>query len=354
MMEWQEDPDRIDWEESLRGLRRRWGDRTPRSFRFLYLVPIAIVAIWLLTGTYQVGPGERGVVRQFGARLPGSAGPGLHYHLPWPIQRVEVVDVEAVRTAAIGFLFSREGEVEEVRDEAEMLSGDENVVNIHAIVQYRIRDAGDYLFNMRSPDAALKGAAEVALRGIVGQNTIDYVMVEARTGVENQTHEFLQELMDSYRSGIVVLGVKLQEVDAPAEVRDSFQDVVRAREDRERLEREAEGYAADVVPRARGEKEKLVREAAAYKEQRILRAKGDAERFLSVLREYLEAPEVTRQRLYLETLEAILPEIEKIVIDPAGAGNILPLLPLRNLEVQPEARPAEVVQPEARPAEVKP
>ena len=282
-MERPEVPDYIDFEESFRGAQRRWSQRSPGSVRVLYLVPLAIIVIWLLTGVYQVGPGERGVVRQFGARLPGAAGPGLHYRLPWPIQRVDVVDVEAVRTSELGFR-SLGGEImEQVSDEAQMLTGDENVVDIHAVVQYRVRDAGDYLFNMRSPGPALKGAAEVALRGVVGQNTIDYTMVEARTAVENETQEFLQALMDSYGSGIVVLGVKLQAVDAPEQVRDAFQDVVRAREDRERLVREAEGYAADVVPRARGEKEKLVREAAAYKEQRILRANGDTERFLALL-----------------------------------------------------------------------
>jgi membrane protease subunit HflK len=255
-----------------------------------------------------------------------------------------VVDVETVRTAEVGFRsLDAAGEIRQVSDEAEMLTGDENVVDIHAIVQYRVRDAGDYLFNMRSPDQALKSAAEVALRGVVGQNTIDYVMVEARTDVESQTRQFLQGFMDSYGSGILVLGVKLQEVDAPEEVRDAFQDVVRAREDGDRLVREAEGYAADVVPRARGEKEKLVREAEAYKEERILRAKGDTERFLALLGEYLKAPDVTRQRLYLETMEAILPQVDKIVIDPEGVGNVLPFLPLRNLEVQPEAGAAEVM-----------
>jgi len=344
MIEQPEGPAYIDWEESLRQVGRHWSQRPPSLLRVLYIVPIAIIAIWLLTGTYQVGPGERGVVRQFGARLPGTVGPGLHYHLPWPIQRVDVVDVETVRTAEVGFRSLDGGEeIQDVPDEAQMLTGDENVMDIHAIVQYRVRDAGDYLFNMRSPDQALKSAAEVALRGVVGQNTIDYVMVEARTDVESQTRQFLQGFMDSYGSGILVLGVKLQEVDAPEEVRDAFQDVVRAREDGDRLVREAEGYAADVVPRARGEKEKLVKEAEAYKEERILRAKGDTERFLALLREYLKAPDVTRQRLYLETMEAILPEVDKIVIDPEGVGNVLPFLPLRNLEVQPGAGAAEVM-----------
>lgn len=329
----------IDWEASLRKLGKRWSARSPKTARLWYLIPIAIVlAIWLLSGVYQVGPGERGVVRMFGARVLGEAGPGLHYHIPWPIQQVDVVNVEAVRTAEIGFTTIGPRGVQEPREvlaEALMLTGDENVVNIHAIVQYRVRNAGDYVFNVVGPDDALKSAAEVALRGIVGRNTIDYVLVEARTAVENQTQEFLQTLMDSYDSGILVLRVTLQEVDAPLEVREAFQDVVRAREDRERLEREAEGYAADIVPRARGEKAKQVQEAAAYKEQRVLRAQGDAERFLAVLIEYRKAPDVTRQRLYLETVEAILPGIEKIIIDPQGAGNILPFLPLRDMGVTP-------------------
>jgi membrane protease subunit HflK len=234
-------PGPIDWEESLRKLGKRWGARSPQLARLVYLIPIAIVVlIWLLSGVYQVGPGERGVVRTFGARLAGDTGPGLHYHIPWPVQLVNVVNVEAVRTTEIGFttIGGREGqEAREVPAEALMLTGDENVVNIHAIIQYRVRDAGDYLFNVVRPDDALKSAAEVALRGVVGQNTIDYVLVEARTAVENKTREFLQALMDSYDSGILVLRVTLQEVDAPVEVRDAFQDVVRAREDRERLVR---------------------------------------------------------------------------------------------------------------------
>ncbi len=332
-------PGPVDWEESLRKLGKRWGSRSPKLARLVYLIPIGIVGvIWLLSGVYQVGPGEKGVERQFGARKMAETGPGLHYHIPWPIERADVVNVEAVRTAEIGFatVVTRQGEeTREVLAEALMLTGDENVVNIHAIVQYKVRDAGDYVFNVANPDDALKSAAEVALRGVVGRNTIDYVLVEARTAVENQTQEFLQTLMDSYASGILVLRVTLQEVDAPMEVRDAFQDVVRAREDRERLEREAEGYAADIVPRARGEKAKQIQEAEAYREQRVLRAQGDAERFVAVLEEYRKAPDVTRQRLYLETVETILPGIEKIIIDPQGAGNILPFLPLRDMGVTP-------------------
>ncbi len=332
-------PGSVDWEASLRELGKRWGSRRPGLGRYLYLIPIGIIVIiWGLTGIYQVGPGERGVVRQFGARMAGDTGPGLHYHVPWPVQRVDVVNVESVRTAEIGFSSTAQRENQgprEVLAEALMLTGDENVVNIHAIVQYRVRDAGDYKFHIVRPDDALKSAAEVALRGVVGRNSIDYVWTEARTAVENQTLEFLQALMDSYVSGILVLGVKLQEVDAPQEVRDAFQDVARAREDRERLEREAEGYERDIVPRARGEKQKQIQEATAYKEQRVLRAQGDADRFLAVLKEYRKAPDVTRQRLYLETLETVLPGIEKIIIDPEDKGNVLQFLPLREMGVTP-------------------
>ncbi|MEE9202442.1 MAG: protease modulator HflK, partial [Dehalococcoidia bacterium] len=215
----------VDWEAGLRQLGKRWGSRSPKMARLVYLIPVAIVVlIWLLSGIYQVGPGERGVVRTFGARQIGDTNPGLHYHIPWPIQRVNVVNVESVRTVELGFttIDGRQGqEAREVLSEALMLTGDENVVNIHAIIQYRVRDAGDYVFNIVLPDDALKSAAEVALRGIVGRNTIDYVLVEVRTAVENETQAFLQTLMDTYNSGIAVLRVTLQEVDAPMEVRDA-------------------------------------------------------------------------------------------------------------------------------------
>jgi modulator of FtsH protease HflK len=300
-----------------------------------------IILIWLLSGIYTVGPGYAGVVRTFGAVQPVYAAPGLNYRLPWPIQRVDVVSVEEIRTTEIGFRIGEQGRFMDVKEEALMLTSDENIIDIQAIVHYRVLDPGKYHFKVKDPDRAVKQAAEVSLRGVVGSNTIDYTMVEARAAVESRATEFLQALLDSYETGILIIGLKLQEVDAPIQVRDAFHDVVRAREDMDRLRREAEGYAADILPRARGRAAQLVAAAEAYKEQRRIRAEGDAVRFLHVLGEYEKAPFVTRQRLYLEVMERILPEVHKIILDPKGTPGVVPLLPLADMGGWGTASPAE-------------
>lgn len=305
-----------------------------RGFGNLRLVGVGIlivlIGVWGASGVYTVGPGSQGVVRQFGQEV-AKTGAGLNYHLPWPIQTATVVDIAEVRRLSIGFEEVRPGQFQERIDEALMLTRDENIVNVHVIVQYRVRDASQFLFNVLDVPGVLKSATEVTLRSVVGNTPIDDVLTERRAEVQDETKASLQSLMDDYRSGITVTEVKLQEVDAPNEVRDAFHEVVRAREDRDRLTREAEGYRADIVPRARGEKEKTIKAAEAYKEQRILRAQGDAEKFLAVLKEYQKAPDVTRQRLYLETIETILPGIDKIIIDSKIAANLLPLLPLKGV-----------------------
>jgi membrane protease subunit HflK len=307
---------------------KRFQDRRSKK---PWLIGLGIlIALWLASGIYTVGPGSQGVVRQFGREV-AKTDAGLNYHLPWPIQTVNVVDMANVRRLNIGFEEVSSGRFVERIDEALMLTKDENIVNIHVIVQYRVRDASQFLFNVRDVPSVLKSATEVGLRSVVGNTPIDDVLTERRAEVQVETKAFLQMLMDDYRSGITVTEVKLQEVDAPKEVRDAFHEVVRAREDRDRLTREAEGYRADIVPRARGEKEKTIKAAEAYKEQRILRAQGDAQKFLSVLKEYQKAPDVTRKRLYLETIETILPGIDKIIIDPKIATNLLPLLPLKGI-----------------------
>ena len=302
-----------------------------RGFGKLGLVGLAIlIVIWLASGIYTVGPGSQGVVKQFGREV-AKTGPGMNYHIPWPIQTATVVNLAEVRRLSIGFVEVSPGQFQERLDEAMMLTKDENIVNVHIIVQYRVQDASQFLFMVRDVPSVLKGATEVALRAVVGNTPIDDVLTERRAEVQEETKAILQRLMDDYRSGVAVTEVKLQEVDAPREVRDAFHEVVRAREDRERLVREAEGYRADVVPRARGEKEKTIKAAEAYKEQRILRAQGDAEKFLAVLKEYQKAPDITRRRLYLETIETILPGIEKIIIDSKIATNLLPFLPLKGI-----------------------
>jgi membrane protease subunit HflK len=324
----------VSWEEvwrRLMGSREEKGPRRPARLGRVYLLGLVlVVAIWLLSGTYVVGPGEQGVVRRFGREV-GKTSAGLNYHLPWPVETVDVVDMAGIRKVNIGFREVAPGRFEEDLSEALMLAGDANIVSVHLIVQYRVKDASQYLFKVRNPDTALKAAAEVALRHTVGQHPIDYTLVEARAAVEEEVRAFLQGLLDDYETGLLVTQVKLQEVDAPQEVRDAFQDVVRAKEDKQRLIREAQGYAADVVPKARGQKQQVIKEAEAYKERRVIRAQGEAERFLSVLAEYKQAPEVTRKRLYLETLENILPNVEKIIIDSKATGGVLPMLPLQEM-----------------------
>lgn len=297
-----------------------------------------VVALWAATGTYTVGPGSVGVVRQFGQEV-GKTGAGLNYRLPWPIQKVSVVNVAEIRRANIGFIETRPGEFQESLAEASMLTKDENIVMVHAIVQYRVRDPSEFLFNVRDVPVVLQSATQVALRSVVGNTPIDDVLTERRAEAQDETKVFLQRLMDDYRSGIAVTEVKLQEVDAPQEVRDAFHEVVRAREDRDTLVRQAEGYQADIVPRARGEKEKTILVSEGYKQQRILRAQGDVQKFVKVLEEYRKAPEVTRKRLYLETIESVLRGIDKIIIDPKTAGNLLPFLPLKGVPIEETPQP---------------
>jgi membrane protease subunit HflK len=288
-------------------------------------VPILVVLLVLgiaASGTYSVDPGEQGVVRTFG-RESGKSGPGLHYRLPF-VQRVEVVNVEQVRRLEVGFR-----DKQKVQVEAQMLTGDENIVEAQMIVQYRVSDPSKYLFELRDPDETLRATAEVALRSMVGRTKIDDVITTGREKVQSDTRTWLQHLMNEYQSGLTITEVKLQSVDAPDEVRDAFHDVVRAREEKEKLINQARGYKADQIPRARGEARKLEREAEAYKEQRVLRANGDAAKFTSMFAEYEKAERVTRQRMYLETMERIFSKVEtKTVIDGDLAKGALPVLQL--------------------------
>jgi modulator of FtsH protease HflK len=305
----------------------RWQQKTPKAPFIVGGAVIAVlVLLWLATGIYTVGPGEQGVVRRFGKQV-AMTGSGLRYHWPTPIERVDIVNVEVVRRVELGFRSMPR--YRQVPQESLMLTGDENIVEAQAIVQYRVKDAGAYLFRVADPDQALRDATEVGLRSVIGRTTIENVLTVARVEIQDQTRDFLQQLLDTYQAGLAVTEVKLQVVDPPEQVKDAFHEVVRAREDRERLINEARGYQEDVIPKARGEAEKMIRAAEAYKAQREIRAKGDAAKFLSVLAEYTKAREVTEQRLYIETLQRVLPQAQKIVISPQLQGSLLPFLPLR-------------------------
>ena len=326
----------------LRDILRRWG-----AGKIIWIVVGIVAVIWLLAPIYIVGPGEVGVVRQFGREVRQTS-PGLNYHIPWPIQRADVVNMAKIRRAEIGFRTVEVQGQPSVHErwlvEALMLTGDENIADIQVLVQYRVKDASQFLFKVRDPEMALRSATEVALRGVIGKTTIDDAMTVGRPLVEADTLSFLQRLLDDYQTGLHVVELKLLVVDPPDEVKDAFHEVVRALEDKERLVREAEGYAADLVPKARGDAEKEIKAAEAYKEERVLRAEGDAAKFLKVLEEYLKAPMVTRERLYLETMEQVLADIEKFIIDPQAGGNLLQFLPLTGTEPEEATEPEEEVK----------
>lgn len=282
-----------------------------------------LIVATLARGLYKVEPGEQGVIRHFG-RESGTTQPGLHFR--WPlIQEVDVVNVEKVRRVEVGF----KGDVS-INEEALMLTGDENIVEVHMVVQYRVKDPTKFLFRLRNPERSLHVASEVALRTVVGRTQIDDVMTTGRAEVQAQTRDTLQRLMDDYQGGLEITEVKLDDVDAPDEVKDAFNAVTRAREDKEKLVNQARGYQEDKVPRARGEAQVLVRAAEGYKAERVLRSQGDADKFDAMLTQYQKAKAVTRRRLYLETLERVVAPLKnKMVIDESVANGALPVLPLR-------------------------
>ena len=298
---------------------RRW-----LSPRLLWALLIVVVGLWLLSGFYVIGPGERGLVLTFG-RLTGQKESGLHYRLPAPFQSNFVVDTARVRTAEIGYRTQADSQ-NVVLEEAQMLTGDENMVVVQLFVQYLVQDPVAYLFHVRDAEDVLKASAEIALRSTVGQNTIDFTMTEGRVQAQAQVKERLQELLDQDQTGLLVTEARLLAVDPPTEVRDAFHDVVRAFEDRERLVKESEGYAEQVVPAARGGAAQMVLEAEGYREQRRIRAEGDAARFLALLAEYRKSPAVTRERIYLESIERVLTDADIYVLE-TGSG-VLPFLPL--------------------------
>ena len=333
-------PQSPDLEELLRKGQDRFRKLAPgggRSPRAIILIVLVIATIWLLTGFYRVGPDQQGVVLRFG-EWTRTTQPGLHYHLPSPIESVLTPRVLRINRTEIGFRgagdFSRERAVRDIGEESLMLTGDENIVDIDFVVQWRIQDAGRYLFNVQNPEATVKAAAESSMREVVGQTPIQLVLAEGRIQVEQSSQTLLQEILDFYETGILITEVKLQKVDPPGAVIDSFRDVQRARADLERQRNEAEAYANDIIPRARGEAEQMLQEAAGYKEQVVRTAEGDASRFLAIYNEYRLAPEVTRRRIYLETLERVFGNMNKIIIDSAASGGqgVVPYLPLNELQ----------------------
>ena len=307
--------------------------------KLIYVVIALIIAAWLLSGFYVVNPGEVGVVRQFGQEIAQTT-PGLRYHYPFPIQRKDIVNIEQIRRSEVGFRsMEKQGEqtiTDRHLEESLMVTGDENIADIQMLVQYRVKNASDFLFEVRDPELALKKASEVALRGVIGKTKIDDAMTKGRSRVEADTLKFLQKLLDDYKTGLYVIEVKLLVVDPPDDVKDAFHEVVRALEDKTRLIREAEGYREDIVPKARGDGQKMIKNAEAYKEKRTKEAEGDASKFEQVLAEYEKARSITRERLYLETVQRILDDVEKVIISSGvsktGLQKLLPIKKFATIE----------------------
>ena len=350
---------------NLEDLLRRSQDQVKRFLpggfggaRGIAIVAAILVLVWLATGFYRVEPAEQGVVLRFG-KYERTTGPGLRYHLPYPIETVLTPNVERVNRMEIGFrsgaaMDGRRGTGErDVPDESLMLTGDENIIDIDFVVFWRIKPdgAGNFLFKIRDPENTVRKAAESAIREVIGRTEIQPALTEARQQIEASTRELLQMMLDEYQSGVLITQVQLLKVDPPQPVVDAFNDVQRARADRERLRNEAEAYRNDVIPRARGEAERLNQESAAYREQIVAQANGDAQRFVSVYDAYQQSREVTAQRIYLETMEQILRTSRKVIIDSNAEGvqSVVPYLPLNELNRPARPAPAAPAAPVAPP-----
>ena len=297
---------------------------------------IILSILWALSGLYRVLPDEQGVVLRFG-KFINTTQPRLNYHLPFPVETALTPKVTKVNRIDIGFRSERDsgftsGGVADVPEESLMLTGDENIVNIDFSVFWGIKDAGNFLFKIQDPQATVKAAAETAMREVIARSKIQPILTEGRSLIETDTQEIIQEILDEYNSGIQITQVQTQKADPPDQVIDAFRDVQAARADMERSKNEAEAYANDVIPRARGEAAKILQAAEAYKKEVVAKSEGEASRFLSIYNEYARAKQVTQERMFLETMERVLADINKIIIDKNAGSGVVPYLPLQELK----------------------
>ncbi|SRR5579885_334013 len=296
------------------------------------LIVLGVIALWMLSGFYRVQTDEQGVVLRFG-KYVGERQPGLNYHLPWPIETVLIPKVTSSRRLDIGMRLiedpRRGTTVRDVPEESLMLTGDENIVDVDFTVLWKVKDAADFLFNVQNPEGTIKAVAESAMREVIGRSTIQPILTGARQNIEQGVHDLMQKTLDSYGTGVVITQVQMQKVDPPSQVIDAFRDVQAARADAERAQNEAQTYANRVVPEARGKAAQIQQAAEAYREQTVAEAKGQAARFTKIYDEYKKAPEVTRRRIYLETMENVLNGVNKTIVDPSvSKSGIVPYLPL--------------------------
>ena len=303
----------------------------------IILVVSILIVIWGLSGLYRVLPDEQGVVLRFG-KFTSTTQPGLNYHIPYPVERVLTPKVTKVNRMDIGFRSERDTGfgsstgVADVPEESLMLTGDENIVNIDFSVFWVIKDAGKFLFKIQDPATVVKAASETAMREVIAKSNIQSILTEGRSKIEIETQEIIQSILDEYESGIQITQVQTQKADPPDQVIDAFRDVQAARADMERSKNEAEAYRNDVIPRARGEAARILQAAEAYKKQVVAQAEGEASRFISIYNEYALAKVVTQERMYLETMEKVLADIDKVIIDKNASSGVVPYLPLPELK----------------------
>ena len=335
-----------DLEEFLRRSQDRLRGLLPGNLggRGFALIAVAAVVLWGFSGFFRVEPDELGVVLRFG-KFVREAQPGLNYHLPYPIETALTPQALRVNKIDIGFNPSLGSSLRDVPEEALMLTGDENIVDVDFSVLWKVKpnQVGDFLFNVQAPEGTVKAVGESAMRTVIGRSNIQAILTGARQTIETAVQELMQKTLDDYGAGVVVQQVQLQKVDPPTQVIDSFRDVQAARSDLERAQNEAQTYANRVVPEARGRAAKIIQDAEAYREQTVAEAKGQASRFSQVYEQYKKAPDVTRQRLYLETMERVLGGTDKTIIGIGGQSSpgVVPYLLLNSL---PRERPTQQSQ----------
>jgi membrane protease subunit HflK len=318
------------------GLKNMFGgsSKTPDVKKPIILFIIGAIAVWALSGFYRVDADEQGVVLRFG-KYTNMTQPGLNYHLPFPIESVMTPKVSRVNRIDVGFRSSNEGSrgtIGDIKEESAMLTGDENIVDINYSVFWVIKDASKYLFNIQDPIGTIKVIAETAMREVIARKKIQTILTQGRAEIEIEVQKIMQQILDSYNSGVDITQVQAQKSDPPAQVIDSFRDVQAAKADKERAQNEAEAYANDVIPRARGEAAKIVQEAEGYKKEVVAQAEGEASRFIAIYNEYAKAKTVTQERMYLETMEKVLSGVNKIIIDKQSGSGVVPYLSLPELK----------------------
>ena len=314
---------------------------TPSKGVFKYIFILAVL-VWLLSGIYIIDPAEKGVILRFGA-FQEETSQGPHWHLPYPLESLHRINVEQVRTAQIGYrdaISNRRGG--NVSSESLMLTQDENMIDAKFAVQYKINDAQSYLFNIANPDLTLRQVVESAIRQMVGKNTMDYILTEGRVAIADQIKDRSQSLLDTYKSGLIITTVNMQDAQPPEPVQASFSDAVKAREDKQRLINEAQTYANDILPKARGKAARILEESKAYKSQVVSKSEGEASRFKQILTEYEKAPKVTKERLYRETIENVLANTSKVVVD--SKANSMMYLPIDKLINAKQSRTEVIIQ----------